>query len=244
VRPNQGDRFNEELFVTASGDRQDPPRRYQRVLSLSELGPVRWYFDQAGDRIYLSDDPARLGLIETSVVPTAITAPLRAPVVRVLIENLVVEKYASPAQQAAVGGPGAVDWNFRYVSVRYNHGGGAELGPGTWMENCRIDHMGQVGLLGGGDARDRPTSLRNTEVDHNKTLSFDPDWEAGGAKFTRSFGDGMLVEHSYFHDNPGGGLWFDIDRDGTALPAAGAGSLPDWARGFATSQYGARDGGD
>jgi hypothetical protein len=212
ARPNPGDRYNEELFVTPSGTRHDPPRRYQRVLSLADLGPGRWYFDDAADRIYLTDDPRGLRLIETSVAPTAITAQGHARPSHVLIENLVVEKYASVAQQATIGGGGAVDWDFRDVTVRYNHGAGAELGPGTQMVNCRIDHMGQVGLLGGGDAPDRPTALRESEVDHNRTLSFDPDWEAGGAKFTRSFGAGMVVENSYFHDNPGGGLWFDIDN--------------------------------
>jgi hypothetical protein len=217
VRSNEGDRYNEELFVTPSGNREDPPRRYQRVLGLPELGSGRWYFDHSTDRIYLTDDPARLGLIETSVAPTAITAPSRSRPAHVLVENLVVEKYASVAQQAAIGGQGAIDWDFRYVTVRYNHGGGAELGPGTQMENCRIDHMGQIGLLGGGDATDRPTALRDTEVDHNKTLSFDPDWEAGGAKFTRSFGEGMVVENSWFHHNPGGGLWFDIDNDNVVV---------------------------
>jgi hypothetical protein len=212
VRPNQGDRYNEELFVTASGDRRDPARRYQRVLGLEELGPGRWFLDQAAGRIYLADDPARLGLIETSVAPTAITAPTRARSAKVLISNLVVEKYASAAQQAAVGGGGAVDWELRDLTVRYSHGGGAELGPGTLMEGCKIQGMGQVGLLGGGDAVSRPTTLRDTEVSGNKALSFDPDWEAGGAKFTRAFGRGMVVERSWFHDNPGGGLWFDIDN--------------------------------
>ena len=212
VRPNQGDRYNEELFVTASGDRRDPPRRYQRVLGLAELGPGRWLLDRAAGRIYLADDPARLGLIETSVVPSAITAPPRARSAKVLISNLVVEKYASAAQQAAVGGGGAVDWDLRDLTVRYSHGAGAELGPGTLMENCRIQGMGQVGLLGGGDAVSRPTTLRDTEVSGNKALSFDPDWEAGGAKFTRAFGRGMVVERSWFHDNQGGGLWFDIDN--------------------------------
>ena len=212
VRPNQGDRYNEELFVTASGDPRDPPERYQRVLELAELGPGRWYLDEAADRVYLSDDPARRGLIETSIAPTAIAAPSRVRPAKVAIEDLVVEKYASPAQQAAVAGEGAVDWDFRNVTVRYNHGAGAELGPGTLMRNCKIDHMGQIGLLGGGDATGRPTILRDTEVADNKVLSFDPDWEAGGAKFTRSFGDGMIVENSWFHDNAGGGLWFDIDN--------------------------------
>jgi hypothetical protein len=212
VRANPGDRYNEELFTSASSDPQAPPKRYQRVLALSELGPGRWFFDQAASRIYLTDDPARLGTIETSVAPGSIVAPERVRRVGVLIANLVVQRYASPAQQAAIGGQGAVDWDFRYVTVRDNHGGGAELGPGTVMENCSIQRMGQIGLLGGGNAGDRPTVLRDTEVTGNKVLSFDPDWEAGAAKFTRSFGHGMVVENNWVHDNPGGGLWFDIDN--------------------------------
>jgi hypothetical protein len=217
VRANPGDRYNEELFVSASGDPQAPPRRYQRVLALSELGPGRWLLDQAAARIYLTDDPARLGSIQTSVAPTAIVAPERVRPARVLVANLVVERYASAAQQAAIGGPGAVDWDFRYVTVRDNHGGGAELGPGTVMENCSVQRMGQIGLLGGGDAAGRPTVLRDTEVTGNKVLSFDPDWEAGGAKFTRSLGQGMVVENDWFHDNLGGGLWFDIDNSGVVV---------------------------
>jgi Right handed beta helix region len=212
VRANPGDRYNEELFTSVSADPQAAPKRWRRVLSLAELGPGRWFLDQAAGRIYLSDDPARLGTIETSVAPSAIIAPSAARRSRVLIANLVVQRYASPAQEAAIGGQGALDWDFRYVTVRDNHGAGAELGPGSVMENCSIQRMGQIGLLGGGDAGDRPTVLRDTEVTGNKALSFDPDWEAGGAKFTRVFGQGMVVENNWFHDNPGSGLWFDIDN--------------------------------
>lgn len=215
--PNPGDRYNEELFVTASGDPADPPRRYRRVLTLAELGHGRWYFDEAADRIYLADDPARLGLIETSVTPAALPAPPGTHPHGVVVENLVVEKYASPAQQAAVGGEGGSDWTLRDVTIRSNHGAGAELGPGTLMEHCKVHDMGQIGLLGGGDATTRPTVLRSTEVAFNKTLSFDPDWEAGGTKFTRVHGKGMIVERSWFHHNHGGGLWFDIDNYGVVI---------------------------
>jgi hypothetical protein len=78
------------------------------------------------------------------------------------------------------------------------------------MENCKIHHMGQEGLTGDGNATARPTVLRNTKVAYNKTLSFDPDWEAGGAKFVRAYG--MIVENAWFRHNFGAGLWFDIDN--------------------------------
>lgn len=210
--PNKGDAYSEELFVTPSGNPQNPPKRYQRVMSLSALGSGKWYFDYGADRIYMTDNPQQLGLIETSVVPTAISVPMGVEVSGVVIENLVVEKYASAAQEAAVGGDGAVHWDIRYVTVRYNHGVGANLGPGTLMEHCVIHHMGQKGLMGGGHAITRPTVLRSTEVAYNKTLSFDPSWDGGGTKFTRVYGRGMIVENSWFHHNFGAGLWFDIDN--------------------------------
>jgi hypothetical protein len=72
--------------------------------------------------------------------------------------------------------------------------------------------MGQEGLSGGGDARVRPTTVRNSEVAYNRALTFDPDWDAGGAKFTRAFGRGLVVENSWFHHNVGYGLWLDIDN--------------------------------
>ena len=33
----------------------------------------------------------------------------------------------------------------------------------------------------------------------------------GGAKFTHSYGRGLVVENSWFHHNFGYGLWLDID---------------------------------
>jgi Right handed beta helix region len=210
--PNPGDAYAEELFVTRSGDPDDPPVRFRRVTSLAELGKGRWLLDQAADRIYLAEDPARLGLVETSVPPSAIAVPPGRRVAGVLVSDLVVEKYASPTQLAALGGAGAVDWTMRRVTVRYNHGAGAELGPGTLMEGSKVHHMGQEGLIGGGDAVTRPTVLRDTEVAYNKTLSFDADWEAGGAKLTRAYSKGLVVENCWFHHNAGAGLWLDMDN--------------------------------
>jgi hypothetical protein len=210
--PNEGDLWAEELFVTPSGSPADSPTRLRRTTSLVGLGPGEWYLDQAADRVYVADDPADLGLIETSVTRMAIGAPTPAGPREVTVENLVVEKYASPTQRAAVGGAGAADWTIRWVTVRFNHGTGVELGPGTLLERSKIHHMGQEGLSGGGDATRRPTVVRGTEVAFNRTLTFDPDWDAGGAKLTHAHGRGLVVENSWFHHNFGYGLWLDIDN--------------------------------
>ena|GEM_PF-1413915 len=210
--PNPGDAYPEELFVTSSSDPGDAPERLRRVTKLAEVGRGTWYLDQAADRIYLAENPARLGLVETSVTPAAIAVPPGRRATGVVVSQLVIEKYASPTQQAALGGAGAVDWTLHRLTVRYNHGAGAELGPGTLMEGSKVHHMGQEGLIGGGDAERRPTVLRDTEVAWNKALTFDPDWEAGGTKFTRVYGKGMVVENCWFHHNAGAGLWFDMDN--------------------------------
>jgi Right handed beta helix region len=215
--PNEGDLFSQELFVTTSGHVDDDPVRFRRVTTLSELQPGGWYLDQSAHRLYLAQDPRALGLIETSVTPTAIGAPAGTGSSDVTIENLVIEKYASPIQVAAVGGPGSRDWTIRWVTVRYNHGTGIEMGPGTLVEHSQIHHMGQEGLDGGGDAADRPTILHSSEVAYNRTLSIDPGWDAGGAKFTHAYRRGLVVENCWFHHNFGFGLWLDIDNDGVII---------------------------
>ncbi|HEY6795291.1 MAG TPA: right-handed parallel beta-helix repeat-containing protein [Kineosporiaceae bacterium] len=215
--PNEGDRFAQELFVTSSRRVEDHPTRMRRVTALSELGPGRWYLDNPTGRLYVAEAPARLGLIERSVMSMAIGAPATFGPSDVTIENLVIEKYASPTQRAALAGPGSTDWTIRWVTVRYSHGTGIELGAGTLVEHCKIHHMGQEGLSGGGNAVKRPTIVRSTEVAYNRTLSFDPEWDAGGAKFGRVYGHGLVVENSWFHHNSGHGLWFDIDNDGVTI---------------------------
>jgi hypothetical protein len=215
--PNEGDLFSQELFVTTSGQMDDEPVRFRRVTTLAELRPGCWYLDQSAHLLYLAQDPRALGLIETSLTPTAITAPTGSQSSDVTIENLVIEKYASPIQVAAVGGPGGRNWTIRWVTVRYNHGTGIEMGPGTLVEHSEIRDMGQEGLDGGGDALDRPTILRASEVAYNRTLSVDPEWDAGGAKFTHAHDRGLVVENCWFHHNFGYGLWLDIDNDGVII---------------------------
>jgi hypothetical protein len=215
--PNKGDLYGQELFSTPSGRVGDPPARLQRVTTRSDLRSGRWYLDQAADRLYVADDPASLGLIETSVAATAVAVPAGSTSSQVTIENLVIEKYASATQLAVVGGPGGTDWTIAWVTVRYSHGVGIELGPGTLVEHCSIHHMGQEGLSGGGDATTRPTVVRSTEVAYNLILTFDPAWDGGGAKFFEAYGRGLIVENSWFHHNAGYGLWLDIDNDGVTI---------------------------
>jgi tetratricopeptide (TPR) repeat protein len=64
-----------------------------QVLTKDEVKPGSFYFDYAGDRIYLADDPTG-HKVEATVGAFA----FRSLASNVLIENLIIEKYASPAQ--------------------------------------------------------------------------------------------------------------------------------------------------
>ncbi len=72
--------WREDLFVD--------DRLYQRVGSLSELGPGRWYY--AERRAYLADDPTGQS-VELGVTPLA----FGGDAVDVVLEGLIIEKYAS-----------------------------------------------------------------------------------------------------------------------------------------------------
>lgn len=137
--PNEGDRYGHELFSTPSGRVDDPPTRLQRATTLSDLQRGPWYLDQTADPLYVADGPSSQGLIETSVVAMAIGAPARTGPSQVSIENLVVEKYASPSQVAAVGGPGSTAWtmwhddhvSFTGTTHRVDDAQDSFVGPGS-----------------------------------------------------------------------------------------------------------------
>ena len=203
---NQLDRHPEELF--------SDNRRLKHVASIEELLPGTWHFDYAGDRIWIGEDPRALGLLETSVTPDSISGE-RTPVRDVVVENLVIEKYASPAQLGAIGGHLAYGWSLNSVTVRDNHGGGVRIGPGMTVSASQIARNGQIGLVGSGADEDTgetaPVVVRENEISNNLALDFDPAWEGGGTKFTRMY-SGLLVENNWIRDNTGHGLWVDIEN--------------------------------
>jgi parallel beta-helix repeat protein len=188
--------FPEDLFIDDS--------ILEHVANLESVTPGKWYFDYPADRVYIADDPTNRR-VEISVLPWAIfsTAP------GVTIENLIVEKYASPAQAAAIGysrpGPG---WIVRANEVRWNHGMGIRLGSGMQVLNNFIHHQGQLGLGGTGE----DVLVEGNEIAYNNTAGFGGGQlaEAGGTKFVAT--DGLIVRNNYSHHNKGPGLWTDINN--------------------------------
>ena len=102
----------------------------EHVDRLSEVGPGKWYFDYGVNQIFLSDDPTGKRL-EVSVTATA----FRGAAIRVTIQNLIIEKFATPTEEPAVYlGP---QWIIEDSEIRWNHYGGISSGPQSIVRRNR-----------------------------------------------------------------------------------------------------------
>ncbi|MDH3605576.1 MAG: right-handed parallel beta-helix repeat-containing protein [Acidimicrobiia bacterium] len=178
------------------------------VDSAARVGPGSWHFDRGADTIYLGENPTGR-IVELSVV----THAFRGDADGVTIADLVIEKYAVPAQEGAIdsrrdtndliGGSG---WVIRDNVVRWNHGVGIAATTGALVEGNQVYENGQLGMA----AKGAGVTIVGNEVYGNNTVGFSTGWEAGGSKF--AFTQGLVVQDNFIHDNDGPGLWTDIDN--------------------------------
>jgi len=167
-----------------------------RVSSMSELDEHSWFYKDGA--AYVSFDPNGK-LMELSVTPVAFTGRAR----NVVVQNMVVEKYASPAQHGAIDARDGTGWTLRKVTARWNHGVGLYLNPGMRIIGGASNDNGQMGL--GGVATG--AVVDGIELARNNYAHFSRGWEAGGAKFVLS--RDLVVRNTCVHDNGGPGLWTD-----------------------------------
>jgi parallel beta-helix repeat protein len=170
-----------------------------QVLSKDEVKPGSFYFDYAGDRIYLGDDPS-VHKVEATVGAFAFEGLAS----NVLIKNLTIEQYASPAQKGAIYSLGATGWSVENSELRLNSGAGIVIGNGAKVLSSSLHHNGQTGIAGEGDG----VLIENNSISANNIYGFDYKWEAGGVKLASS--DGVVLRGNHVHDNIGPGLWCDI----------------------------------
>jgi Right handed beta helix region len=176
-------------------------RQLWRVDTREELTPGRFFEDYDANAIWIADDPG-----ERTVELARTEAAIIGEAESVLIDGLVVEKFANPAQRGAIQaqGPG---WRIQNNEIRLNHGHGVYSGStGGQVVGNHLHHNGQLGL--GGD-RDGQLVAHN-EIDNNNTAGFDMLWEAGGMKWFSS--TGLRVSDNDVHHNNGPGLWTDINN--------------------------------
>jgi hypothetical protein len=191
----EGCRYPEQVFL-------DDDSLWQ-VTNLSELSTGEFFFDYTADRIYLADDPAGRR-IEVGLAQAGFGG---RDVEDVTIDGLVVERFNTPAQGAALhSGPG---WVITNCEVRYNNGGGIFSNSDSIVDGCYVHHQGQIGMIGQG------TNLivENSEIAYNGVNGYNYGWEGGGSKWVGT--SHLTVRNNHVHDNAGSGLWTDVDNINT-----------------------------
>jgi hypothetical protein len=175
------------------------------VDSAQGLKSGNWFFDHSKGIVYLSGNPAG-HLVELGGQRYAFFGGAS----NVQINNLIVEKFCTPAQQGAIGGDASgTGWVVNKVESRWNHGRGISLGSGSQILNSFIHHNGQLGI---GLKGENSKAIKN-EISWNNYAGFSLPWEAGGSKFWAT--TNLLVQSNYVHDNNGPGLWTDFNNVGT-----------------------------
>jgi hypothetical protein len=167
--------------------------------SKAELDAGGFYFDALNDRLYLVNDPAG-HIVEAAVA----TAAFDSFVSDVSISNLIIEKYASLSQRAAVQARHGVAWTVENCEIRLNSSGGIEVGDGARIRSNNIHHNGQIGVTGVG----KNVVIENNRIWANNTRGFDFKWEAGGVKLALS--EEVVFRANSVYENVGPGLWCDI----------------------------------
>ena len=170
-----------------------------QVPSKDGVKPGSFYFDYAGDRIYLGDDPTG-HKVEATVGAFAFESLAS----NVLIKNLIIEKYANPAQKGAIYSLGTTGWSVENSELRLNSGAGIVIGNGAKVLSSNLHHNGQTGIAGEGNN----VLIENNLISANNIYGFDYKWEAGGVKLATS--DGVVMRGNQVTDNVGPGLWCDI----------------------------------
>lgn len=176
----------------------------KRVGSVGELRSGTVYFDYPADKIYIADVPDG-HLVEVGVTPRAI-ATLSVPRYPegVTLRGLTIEKFANAAQQGAVEGFSA--WLVDGNTFRLNHSEGLDVGRDSIVRNNAFVSNGQLGF---GVGYWTNLIFEDNVVAANNYAGYNPNWEAGGAKFYKI--SGLIVRNNVSRDNIGAGLWTDWD---------------------------------
>jgi parallel beta-helix repeat protein len=174
----------------------------RHVDALSKVVSGTWFFDYPNNTIYFADDPSG-HTVETSVTTFALVGN---NLTSVTLRNLIVEKFATPAQIGAVNADGVTGWLIDGCTFQLNHGTGLSFtsSSGVTISDSRFTMQGQLGI---GTFDTDGFLIVGNEIDHNNYAGFATSWEGGGDKFAWS--RDMTVRDNWAHHNIGKGLWTD-----------------------------------
>lgn len=184
---------------------------YQRMTSQSAVVTKTWYLNTSTGDVYLTDNPTG-HKIEISVTHFAIYASNAG---NITIQNLVVEKYATPGGYGAISGvdPTVVNgtpsfnWTIKNVEAAYNHGAGVALSNHMQVTQSFLHNNGEYGAGGTGNT----ITFNANEISFNNYAGFLPE-VAAGVRFTQVVG--LTANSNNIHDNLAAGLADDIGCTG------------------------------
>jgi Right handed beta helix region len=167
----------------------------------TDVRPGAFFADPLNGNIFFVDNPSG-----HKVEATAARVAFVGSASNVTINNIIIEKYGTRAQEGAIEAQtaGATNWTVEDCEVRLNSGGGIAVGVHTRVRNSNIHHNGQIGITGVGE----DVLIENNSVGANNTRGFATSWEAGGIKLASS--ERVTFRGNYVHDNAGPGIWCDI----------------------------------
>lgn len=137
----------------------------------------------------------------------------------VMIQNLVIQNYNAPIQDAPVSNCASQSSNWIIANNEIARNGNAGVlvcGSGTHVvANYLHDNVEEgYACTGGRGFGGSNISITDNEIAHNNpTGAVDPQFEAGGGKCTGT--TNLVTSYNYVHDNHGPGIWTDIDNQTT-----------------------------
>jgi len=180
-----------------------------QVLEKAKLSRGTFFVDLEAKRLYVWDGANR----DISNKKTCVEASVRDTIWtckgnHVRMSGIRFRYAANRAQQGAVQISGddneVEDCLFEYI----NACGAGFRGRRIVVRNCIFQYNGQMGF---GASRAHGLLMTGCVVRNNNTKGFDRGWEAGGNKI--AFTRGAIIENSFFTENRGNGIWFDIGNE-------------------------------
>jgi parallel beta-helix repeat protein len=172
-----------------------------QVTSLSALSTGEFYFDYAGDKIYLADDPTGHKM-EASFVTQAIRG-FGSSQTGVTIKGLTVEKFANQPTGATGAIQSGTNWLIQGNEVRLNHGTGIQVDSGTTVSGNYVHDNGKLGMA---STFTHNVLIANNEIARNDAERF-AFWNSAAVRVHGV--SNVTFQGNYVHDNIGHGLKTD-----------------------------------
>ncbi len=180
-----------------------------QVLEKAKLSRGTFFVDLEAKRLYVWDEANRdissqRIMVEASVRDTIWTCKGN----RVRTSGIRFRYAANHAQQGAVQISGDDNEVEDCVFELTNACGAGFRGQRIVVRNCIFQYNGQMGF---GASRAHGLLMTRCVVRNNNIKGFDRGWEAGGNKIALT--RGAVIENSFFAENRGNGIWFDIGNE-------------------------------